>query len=48
MTEWTDYDQEMHILGEQIAKDRSKDIIVNDSNTEDDIAIDAIKDRIEL
>ena len=48
VTEWTDYDQEMHMLGEQIAKDRSKDVLVNDSNIEDDIAIDALKDRIEL
>ena len=37
VSEWTDYDEEMHRLGEQIAKDRAATNTSVDDNTDDDI-----------
>ena len=47
VAEWTDYDEEMNRLREQIAKDKINDISEG-LNAEEDIAADAKNDRIEL
>ena len=47
VAEWTDYDEEMNRLREQIAKDKINDISEG-LNAEEVLAADAKNDRIEL
>lgn len=47
VAEWTDYDEEMNRLREQIAKDKISDISEG-LNGEEGTAADAKNDRIEL
>ena len=42
VTEWTDYDEEMHKLGEQIAKDRAA------TNNSDKVSADSDHKKDEL
>ena len=48
VAEWTDYDEEMNRLREQIEKDKNINISEDALNAEDDKASDVKIDRIEL
>ena len=48
VAEWTDYDEEMNRLREQIEKDKNSNISEDALNAEDDTASDVKVDRIEL
>ena len=48
VSEWTDYDDEMHRLGEQIAKDRAATNTSQDDKTDDDLNVDSENKKDEL
>ena len=48
VAEWTDYDEEMNRLREQIEKDKNSNVSEDALNVDDDTASDRKNDRIEL